>query len=176
MKNTNWKDIAELSGIAAIVASLIFVGLQIQQDQEIAITDTYGSLTESTANIADLIDRNAEIWQRGLDGEDLSITEKIKFLVLVKAIQIHLSNIHIRWSRIGPISPDVAARSYAYALYIYPGLRKARADQIQVLAAGNVPLEGTFTSSGLERAADRFLKEFDVAATAIPSEKTYVFW
>lgn len=36
MKSMNWKDIAELVGIAAIVASLVFVGLQMRQDQVIA--------------------------------------------------------------------------------------------------------------------------------------------
>ena len=41
MKSTSWKDIAELIGIAAIVASLIFVGLQMQQSQEIAVADQY---------------------------------------------------------------------------------------------------------------------------------------
>ena len=41
MKTTNWKDIAELIGISAIVASLIFVGLQLQQSQEIAIGTQY---------------------------------------------------------------------------------------------------------------------------------------
>ena len=33
MKNKNWKDVAELIGIGAIVASLVFVGMQIQQDR-----------------------------------------------------------------------------------------------------------------------------------------------
>ena len=41
MKPTDWKDIAELVGIAAIVGSLIFVGLQMKQSQEIAIADQY---------------------------------------------------------------------------------------------------------------------------------------
>lgn len=41
MKDTNWKDIAELVGIAAIVASLIFVGLQMQQTREIAVSEAY---------------------------------------------------------------------------------------------------------------------------------------
>ena len=112
MNHTNWKDIAELLGIGAIVASLIFVGLQIQQDQEIAIAATYGTLAESTANIADLIDRNAEVWQRGLDDEELSSSDRIKFLALAKAVQMHLSNIHIRWGWIGPVLPDVAASKF----------------------------------------------------------------
>jgi hypothetical protein len=41
MKNSDWKDIAELFGIAAIVASLIFVGLQMKQSQEIAIAEQF---------------------------------------------------------------------------------------------------------------------------------------
>lgn len=41
MKNTDWKGIAEIIGIAAIVASLIFVGLQMRQAQEIAVADQY---------------------------------------------------------------------------------------------------------------------------------------
>ena len=41
MKSTGWKDIAELVGVAAIVASLVFVGLQMKQSQEIAIAAQY---------------------------------------------------------------------------------------------------------------------------------------
>ena len=36
MKSRNWKDTAELFGIAAIVVSLVFVGFQMRQDQVIA--------------------------------------------------------------------------------------------------------------------------------------------
>ena len=36
MKITNWKVVAELIGIAAIVASLIFVGLEMRQQQVLA--------------------------------------------------------------------------------------------------------------------------------------------
>ena len=41
MKKYDWKVAAELIGIAAIVASLAFVGLQLRQSQEIAIADQY---------------------------------------------------------------------------------------------------------------------------------------
>ena len=36
MNTSNWKDIAELIGITAIVASLVFVGLEMRQDHVIA--------------------------------------------------------------------------------------------------------------------------------------------
>ena len=37
----NWKDIAELVGVAAIVASLVFVGIQMQQSHDIAASQIY---------------------------------------------------------------------------------------------------------------------------------------
>jgi len=176
MNPRNWKDIVELVGIGAIVASLVFVGFQLQQEREIAVVDTYGSITESTENLAELIYDSADIWQRGLDGEELSSADRIRFLALTKAVRIHFASIYIRWMRIGPGNPDSVARSYAYALYIYPGLRQARADYTQGLAAGNVPVQAHFSSRRMEESVDGFLKEYDNSATPIPAEKTYVFW
>ena len=39
---TDWKSIAEFVGIVAIVASLIFVGLQLRQEQEVAQIESLG--------------------------------------------------------------------------------------------------------------------------------------
>jgi hypothetical protein len=47
LKPTNWKDIAELIGIAAIVGSLIFVGLQMKQSHDIAISNQYQARLDS---------------------------------------------------------------------------------------------------------------------------------
>ena len=41
MKTSGWKDIAELIGIAAIIASLVFVGLELRQTQEALMASTY---------------------------------------------------------------------------------------------------------------------------------------
>ena len=41
MESFSWKEIAEFSGTLAIVGSLVFVGLEIQQSREIAIADVY---------------------------------------------------------------------------------------------------------------------------------------
>ena len=47
MNPTNWKDIAELLGIAAIVASLVFVGLQMKQSHDIALAAQYHARAEA---------------------------------------------------------------------------------------------------------------------------------
>ena len=48
MTNGNWKDVAELVGITAIVASLIFVGWQMKQDRDIALAATYQERSSAT--------------------------------------------------------------------------------------------------------------------------------
>ena len=52
MKETGWKDIVELIGIVAIVASLIFVGLQLKQSHEIASSQIYQERTSTTVAAA----------------------------------------------------------------------------------------------------------------------------
>jgi hypothetical protein len=51
MKSTNWKDIVEVVGIAAIVASLVFVGLELRQSDQIAIAAEY---QERVATVVDI--------------------------------------------------------------------------------------------------------------------------
>jgi len=41
MKKFNWRDLAEIIGFASIVGSLIFVGMQLRQSQEIAMASQY---------------------------------------------------------------------------------------------------------------------------------------
>ena len=51
MNHTKWKDIAELIGITAIVASLIFVGLELRQAYQIAITAEYQERVSTVVDI-----------------------------------------------------------------------------------------------------------------------------
>ena len=47
MMPTNWKSVVEFIGVVAIVASLIFVGLQIKQGHEIALAAQYQARAEA---------------------------------------------------------------------------------------------------------------------------------
>ena len=57
LKSGDWKSIAELIGIAAIVASLIFVGLQMRQSHDIALSQTHsarsGTVIEQIMSVAE---------------------------------------------------------------------------------------------------------------------------
>ncbi|MDX1378885.1 MAG: hypothetical protein R3307_08555 [Anaerolineales bacterium] len=47
MNKSDWKDIAELLGIAAIFGSLVFVGMELRQSQQIAIAGQYQQRAEA---------------------------------------------------------------------------------------------------------------------------------
>ena len=51
MQSTNWKNIAELGGIAAILLGLFFVYLEIQQNGTIARADLMSGTTENLVGI-----------------------------------------------------------------------------------------------------------------------------
>ena len=51
MKFAEWKEVAELIGLIAIIASLIFVGLQLKQSQEIALANQYQARAEAVQQL-----------------------------------------------------------------------------------------------------------------------------
>jgi len=90
MNLSKYRDYAELAGIAAIVASLIFVGLEIRQDHEIARSQLgVGTLAgfqdlNKTLASSDYIHTYAKI----LDGEDLSIEDAMRMDRLLNQLLI----------------------------------------------------------------------------------------
>ena len=75
MQKINWKFVAEAIGISAIVASLIFVGLQIRQDQRVAAAQVNMSLLEVTPSINSTKTEHADVWVKARNSQDLSETE-----------------------------------------------------------------------------------------------------
>ena len=125
MKRANWKDVAELIGITAIVASLIFVGLQMRQAQDIAISE--GNL----ANAANRIERNnsiganPDIWLRGNSGAELDQNDAVIFWSMVQNTYDVAFFEFVRTRRLGSdiIAANVAADFSAF-LFMNPGARK----------------------------------------------------
>jgi hypothetical protein len=125
VKSGHWKDIAELVGITAIVASLVFVGLQMMQARDIAISD--GNL----ANAANKVERNnailehPDVWARGSAGEELNEADAVIFRYLVQnTIDITFFEV-VRMRRLGAdnIAEGLVA-DFAAFLLEHPGMRK----------------------------------------------------
>jgi len=72
----NWKDIAELVGIAAIIASLIFVGAQIKQDAQSSTSDYVSNYSDRAGLLSELITTNSESWSKACAGDILTESER----------------------------------------------------------------------------------------------------
>ena len=84
MQSINWKGLVEIFGISALVASLVFVGLQLQQSQDIAIAETFLSILDSELEVLHATNENAEIWAKANGGSQLTDAETVVFENLVR--------------------------------------------------------------------------------------------
>ena len=176
LKSAKLHDWLQIVGIFALVLSLIFVGLQIRQEQEIAIVDTYGAVAETEIDLSILIGENFEVWRKGLEGETLTENEKGLFLGLATAVESQYQRNFIRWSRIGPGDPDSMASEYAFALYLFPGLREGfesrqRFDTYRDEARGY----GSDLSPW-ERLIAQYLEKFEEERPDSPEPREYLFF
>jgi hypothetical protein len=119
VKKTNWKDTAELIGIAAIVASLVFVGLELQQAQTDSRIES--SLTRAEWFFAnrDAINEHADVWSKGYAGDPLTEAETLIFENLVKDIATNNRFSWVRERMLGS-TQDYPAHELAWILHKSP--------------------------------------------------------
>ncbi len=85
----NWDaviGISEVIGVIAIIASLVYVGTQIRQNNLIARATIIHDTGAVSMRIAELVAQDAElaaIYQKGTHGESLTGTDLVRFLALV---------------------------------------------------------------------------------------------
>ena len=90
MKFKEWNEVAELIGMTAIVASLIFVGLQMKQAQDIANAERRQARVINLIELNNSINEHVDIWSRGKSGEKLNETEALIFENLIHNMNDHL--------------------------------------------------------------------------------------
>jgi len=86
MKKASWKDAVEIIGITAIVASLLFVGLQLKQEREIAIVELDMGALAGWSDAANLIATNSDLWVKGNAGEKLNAAEAATYFEIISLI------------------------------------------------------------------------------------------
>ena len=129
MNLTNWKGTAELIGIAAIVASLIFVGMQLRQDQKVALAEIFVA-SESSAAMLDLaVTENIDIWLKSKKGELLDEKEKSIVSRLV-ASMYRRARLQTTMRRSVAGGGNAALMEFASELHSNPGARKIWEAQI----------------------------------------------
>jgi hypothetical protein len=124
MTREQWRDWLEGIGIVAIIASLIFVGIQLQQDKEIAVSQIYAEINNIEIERTRLILDNDDLWIRGLKGEELDERETLRFEALAEAWADLSNGRYIRVGRITFGSQDDVEWEIANFVESYPGLKQ----------------------------------------------------
>ena len=154
MKLSNWKDSAELIGITAIVASLIFVGLQMRQAEVIARSEMNASILANRIEMHAAIIEHPDIWERGNKGEKLEEDEAAIFsrqVIIVNDEAYFSVQQSIIWGR--PETAEADAAIFAAYLHENPGARRiwrAREDRLKYYRGQAVPDEQV-TSDWIQR-------------------------
>jgi hypothetical protein len=176
MSRTRLNDLLELIGMAAIIGSLIFVGFQIRQDQKIAVADTYGTVSDSALQLAELINGNADLWRRGLDGDELSLAEQIEFESIAASVESWFIMQWYRSKNLGASNAETDLRDFSIALHTHTGLRRyfeAKSNRIIYTDTSfGVPVELTDWTGGIIEHLDYLTDK----AVPVPENKSYVFW
>ncbi len=121
----NWRNVAEFVGLVALVVSLVFVGLQMRQTNDVAYMELDTTMVGIMAETADLVAANAEVWVKGNAGETLNATESAIYGELINVINTRrvVAEAQARQLGRGDIS-TLIRRDWAAFLHQNPGARK----------------------------------------------------
>lgn len=123
--NRDWKSFAEFVGILAVVVSLIFVGLQMMQTNDVAYMELDTTMVGIMVDTADLVATNSEVWVKGNAGEELNASESAVYYEMIATINTRwvVENMHA--SELGRSDiADLIRRDWAAFLHQNPGARQ----------------------------------------------------
>ena len=122
MTKPTWKEIAEFVGMTAIVASLVFVGFQLKQDRDVALSEVKQFSTSTFADLQIAIADHAEILAKSNRGEKLNESEIVAMDALIDAINRQVVTDAIE-SRLHGGTGNSSIAVFAVWLHRNPGAR-----------------------------------------------------
>ena len=125
MNKPDWKTTAELVGIAAIVASLVFVGVQLRQDRQIALAEAVADLLENGLEARADINQYAHILVKGNLGAELEPAELMIIRNIVRSEQDRVFLQNWQAQVIGESLSNTPELQFAAFLFRNPAARDA---------------------------------------------------
>ncbi len=170
-------DWMQVVGIFAVVASLIFVGLQMRADRSFAVIDAISSRVDATVGLADLIGNNKAVWVSGLSGAELSDADQATFQAMTEAVDTYFIAHWVRLNSIGGADlGENVARGYAFEIYSHVGLRRAWIEQTEHLRVKDNALGIDDRPSRFQDTVSSTLAQLDKDAPPLPAVKRYILW
>ena len=156
MNGRNWKNTAEFIGIGAIVASLVFVGFQMRQEQEIARAEALGDYIATGLTFFLEVADYSEILVKGNAGERLTPVELHKLRSFIEAAETRVTLEAARQQILGS-SLQTSELKFASFLYRNPAARAAWLNLVNDMEQYVDPLR---TPESLARTEERGSKAF----------------
>ncbi len=123
MDSAKLNDWIQVIGIFALVASLIFVGLQMRQAQRISFAEQQGALIGDQTAVDALMTASADLIIKLNTEAELSAAEEIAAERLLNSLWAFAFFGYQRWFYLDHPALEAPARNFAYILYENPGLR-----------------------------------------------------
>jgi hypothetical protein len=124
MTDSKLHDWGQVIGALAVVASLIFVGLEVRQQGEAANEEGISNDLANLIAVEELVTANPGIWLRGCQGETLSPDEQMVYTHIYHSYEFLY---FMRWLRgkkgVHESTEGLAIDNFAMALYRYPGIQ-----------------------------------------------------
>lgn len=112
MDSRKLNDWLQVIGLFGVLAGLIFVGLQLRQDRQIAIAEGVSRSVGFRQDWADVMGADAAVWVKGMAGDELSAIESVQFEALANALEVQLYSL---WNREQLIGTREEAATFARA-------------------------------------------------------------
>jgi hypothetical protein len=119
-------DWLQVLGLFGVLGGLVFVGLQMQQTQSIGNSERIQMRIANTIELNNAINENAEIWERGITGEELDALDTIIFENLIKTVNdFYYFGANAALELGNPRGAEITIQNFAVFLYRNPGARLA---------------------------------------------------
>ncbi len=138
----NWKVIVDIASSLAIVAGLIFVGLQMQQTQAISTAELQQEMISSRIALSELVTNNSDLLAKANSADQLSASEDIALNSLVVSHWAEAFFGQRRWVAIDHPAVDAPVRAFAIFLHENPGAMRVWKLRQQKMADGRNQLSG----------------------------------
>ena len=125
MTSSKLRDWLELVGIVAVVASLVFVGIEIRQSARAALEDSFVGDLDTIIGVEELVVEHADVWLRGCRGEDLSEMDQMQYTHIYHVYEFMY---FMRWLRgtrgIAAANDELTIDNMAWNIYRSKGLKR----------------------------------------------------
>ena len=125
MDTTKLNDWVQAVGVFAVVASLIFVGIEIRQSSRAAVDASLVGDNDVMVSVQELVATNPDAWYRGCRGDRLQPADEVFFTQTFHAYEFLY---YFRWLRVERgvtvASAAISVDNMAATIHRNPGLRR----------------------------------------------------